>query len=103
MIMHKLLNELSHMIKKHPVDVIKQTKKPLHQQLYVVFEKPSLLNGCEIRHQFEDGETLTWYKGKIINYKNQHFQVYYLETDETCEFTISELKDDFYAGDLWFT
>ena len=30
--MHKLLNELSHMIKKHPVDVIKQTKKPLHQR-----------------------------------------------------------------------
>lgn len=67
------VNELSHIVKKHPVE-LKETQKPLHQQLYFVFEKPLLVD-CEIRHQFEEGQTLMWYKEKIVNYRNQQFQM----------------------------
>ncbi len=41
---------------KHPVE----PNVPLHQQLYVLFEKPSQLVGCELRHRFEDGDVVRW-------------------------------------------
>jgi len=27
--------------------------------------------------------------------------VHYPETNEMCQFTLDEIKDDFYSGDLW--
>ena len=101
--LNDLFQELSQIIKKHPIEACK-VETPLHQQLNVVFNAPSLLVGCRIRHQFEDeNETPSWYQGQIVSYRKQHYQVSYPDTDEKCDFTLSELKDDFYSGDLWFT
>ena len=96
-----LLSELLHIIKKHSIE-IENTHVATHQQLSIVFEKPSFLVGCKIRHQFEEGQVLTWYHGDIVSYKKQQFQVHYPESNEMCTFSLAELQNDFYAGDLWF-
>ena len=71
-----------------------------HQQLYTIFDRPSLLVGVKIKHQFEEDGSLTWYKGIITRYNKQNFFVHY-DTEENCVFTFNDLKEDFLSGDLW--
>ena len=98
----QLVAELSEIILSRPVRVHRRTVDPgLHQQLYTLFEKPSLLTGVKIKHRFEEDGSLTWYEGVITSYKRQQFTVHYKDTGENCFFTVSELKEDFLSGDLW--
>ena len=98
----ELLKELSAIIVSAPVRVRRKEETVKHKQLYVVFDKPSVLTGVKIRHQFQatDG-TLQWYDGVITSYKRQNFTIHYEATAENCEFTVDELKEDLFSGDLW--
>ena len=42
-------------------------------------------------------------RDRLFHTKKTHFKVSYPDTDVICDFTLSELKDDFNSSDLWFT
>ena len=73
--------------------------------LHVLFDRPSLLASCRIKHRFEQDGSLVWYEGEIVSCRKQLVRVHYPETYEMCQFTFNdtfnEIKDDFYSGDLW--
>ena len=96
-----LCEELNSIIKNNPVK-LQAHPETLHQELHVVFDKPSLLVGCKVKHRFEIEKKLVWYEGKIVMYRKQEFSILYPSTDETCIFSREEIKEDFYSGDFWF-
>jgi len=99
----RLLTELSDIIINHPLHIEVNSEKPFHQMLHVVFNRPSLLAKCRIKHRFEEEDgSLVWYGAEILSCWNQRVRVHYPDTDELCQFTLNEIKDDFYSGDLWF-
>lgn len=69
---------------------VRRLQEESHQQLYLIFNKPSLLNGVKFKHRFEDG-SLKWYNGHI-SYRGR-LNLYYHETDENCQFLVEELKN----------
>ena len=96
-----LLKELLDIILKYPIHVEVHSKEPCHQMLYVLFDRPSLLASCRIKHKFEVDGNLIWYDGEIVSCRKQQVKVHYPETHEICQFTLNEIQDDFYSGDLW--
>ena len=97
----RLLKELSDIILKYPVQVEVNAEEPSHQMLHVLSDRPSLLTSCRIKHRFEQDGSLVWYEGEIISCRKQQVRVHYPETYEMCQFTLDEIKEDFYSGDLW--
>ena len=97
----RLLKELSDIILKYPVQVAVNSEELSHQMLHVLFDRPSLLASCWIKHRFEQDCSLIWYVGEIVSCKKQQVRVYYPETYEICQFALDEIKDDLYSGDLW--
>ena len=99
----ELLKDLSTIITERPVRVRKKESTHLaHQQLFVVFSKPSLLKGVKIKHRFNEGGSLRWYEGTIISStRDKWLTVHYHETDEKCLFTLNEIEEDFFSGDLY--
>ena len=97
----RLLKELSDIIIKHPLQIEVNSEQPFHQMLHVVFNRPSFLASCRIKHRFEEDGSLVWYEAKILSCRKQQVRVHYPDTDELCQFTLDEIKDDFYFGDLW--
>lgn len=96
----ELLNELSKVITKYPVQSESIAEKASHQMLHVFFDRPSLLAGCRIKHQFEEDSCLVWYEGVIVSCRKRCVSVHYPDANEDCQFTLDEIKDDFYFGDL---
>ena len=99
--LERLCQGLASIIKNNPVKVQAHLEKS-HQELYVIFDKPSFLVGCRVKHRFEVGAELVWFDGEIVSYRKQEFSLLYPKTTETCLFFRDELKEDFYSGDLWF-
>ena len=98
----ELLKDLENIIRERPVRVRrKQNIQQTHQQLFSIFEKPSLLKGVKIRHRFQEEGVLRWYEGIISSVKRSMFNIHYQETDEECEFSLSDIKEDFLCGDLY--
>lgn len=97
----RLCQEFIAIIEKHPVKVQAHPEKS-HQELRVVFDRPSLLVNSKVKHRFEVEQKLIWYDGVLVSYRKQEFSVFYPKTGETCLFSIDELKEDLYSGDLWF-
>ena len=96
-----ILKELAEIIIKRPVRVRRlEAEVTDHQQLYVIFNKPSLLIGVKVKHRFEEG-SLKWYYGVITSFRRGKLIVHYQETDETCQFSLEEIKEDFYSGDFY--
>ena len=95
-----ILRELKQIIVNKPVRV-QQLQAGSHQQLYLIFNKPSLLNGVKFKHRFEEDGSLKWYEGHISSYRGGRLNLYYHETDENCQFLVEELKEDFYSGDFY--
>ena len=98
----ELLDDLEKIIRERPVRVRrKQNIEQSHQQLFTIFEKPSLLKGVKIRHRFQDDGVLRWYEGTITSIKRTMFNIHYHETDEECDFLLTDIKEDFFGGDLY--
>ena len=98
----ELLDDLEKIIREIPVRVRrKQNIEQSHQQLFTIFEKPSLLKGVKIRHRFQDDGVLRWYEGTITSIKRTMFNIHYHETDEECDFLLTDIKEDFFGGDLY--
>ena len=96
-----ILAELKAIIINRPVRVRRVQAEVGHQQLYVIFNKPSLLIGSKIKHRFEEGGSLKWYEGIITSVRGRKLHVYYQETNEKCQFSLEEIKEDFYSGDFY--
>ena len=60
----------------------------LHQPLYTIFKKPSLLKGVHVRHRFEENDELKWYKGVFVLINKQEAIVCYNESDEDFQFSL---------------
>ena len=83
-----ILKELAEIIKR-PVHVRRlEAEVTDHQQLYVIFNKPSLLIGVKVKHRFEEEGSLKWYYGVITSFRRGKLIVHYQETDETCQFLL---------------
>ena len=54
-----------------------------------------------MKHRFNVDDTLEWYEGIIKSVKCNMLTIYYHKTDETCQFTLDEIKEDFYSEDLY--
>ena len=63
----RLLKELSDIILKYPVQVEVNSEEPSHQMLHILFDRPSLLASCRIKHRFEQDGSLVWYEGEILS------------------------------------
>ena len=95
----ELLQDLSKKVTERPIRVRKKDQThPAHQQLRVVFEKPSLLRQVKVKHRFDMDGSLEWYEGTIKSVRCNRVTIHYQETDETCQFTLDEIKEDFF---LW--
>ena len=78
----RLCKELISIIQNNPVKVQAHPEQS-YQELYVIFDKPSLLVGCKVQHRFEVEQKLVWYHGEILAYRRQRFSILYPETKET--------------------
>ena len=99
----QLLQELSKIIKQHPINSKIQDDCALpsnHQQLSVLFDKPSLLVGVKLKHRFIVDGKEQWFKGHIKSYRKRKFSILY-DPEELSDFTLDEIKDDYFNGDLW--
>ena len=96
-----ILRELKEIIVTKPVRVRRLQEAGNHQQLYLIFSKPSLLSGVKFKHRFEEEGSLRWYKGHISSCRRGQLNLYYHETDENCQFSVEEIKEDFYSGDFF--
>ena len=95
----ELLQDLSKKVTERPIRVRRKDQThPAHQQLRVVFEKPSLLRQVKVKHRFDMDGSLEWYEGTIKSVRCNRVTIHYQETDETCQFTLDEIKEDFF---LW--
>ena len=56
----------------------------------------------KIRHRFDENGSLHRYEGNITAVRGSMLTVYYKETDEHCQFTLGDIKEDFISGDLIF-
>ena len=70
-----------------------------NHQLSHIRQHPELLVGKNIKHCFQVGDELVWYKGTILsmNPETMEFEVEYEEEEDTYLFT---LLDDITSGDL---
>ena len=99
----QLLQELSKIIKQHPINSKIQDDCAFpsnHQQLSVLFDKPSLLVGVKLKHRFIVDGKEQWFKGHIKSYRKRKFSILY-DPEELSDFTLDEIKDDYFNGDLW--
>jgi len=62
-----LSKEFVTIINKHPVKVQAHLDEEVQQDLNVVFEKPSLLVACKLKHRFEIGPKLAWFECLTTN------------------------------------
>lgn len=95
-----LLKDLAAVISTKPVAVRRKQPKLLHQPLYTIFKKPSLLKGVHIKHRFEENEDLKWYEAVFVHINKDEAIIHYNECDEDYQFSLEEIKEDFYSGDL---
>ena len=71
-----------------------------HQQLFTIFKKPSLLKGVHIKHRFEEDGELKWYDGIFTRINKKEAMVSYDGSKEEYHFSLEEIKEDFFSGDL---
>ena len=45
--------------------------------------------------------SLEWYEGTIKSIRCNRVTIHYQESDETCQFTLQEIKEDFCSGDFF--
>ena len=94
-----LLKDLATVISTKPVAVRRKEHAQAHQQLYTIFTKPLLLKGIHIKHRFEENDDLKWYEGVVVSINKKEVLICYNEDGEY-QFTLEEIKEDFYSGDL---
>ena len=92
---------MKQVIVNNPIRVRVLPQAENHQQLYIIFNKPSLLSGVRFKHRFEEDSSLRWYEGHVTSYRAGQLYLYYHETEENCQFSLEELKEDFYSGDFY--
>ena len=99
----EILQELSQIIIQNPIrqTVSNTVVNKLNQQLSDVFDKPTLLTGVKVRHRFEVDGQEEWFTGQIDGYRKGKFTISY--DAEVCQFSMDEIKDDYFNGDFWIT
>ena len=100
--LHTILKELKQIIVNNPIRVRRLQQAENHQQLQLISSKPSLLSGVNFKHRFEEAGALRWYEGHVTSYKGGQLYLHYDETDENCQFSVEEINEDFYSGDLFY-
>ena len=95
-----LLKELATIISTKPVRVRRKGQAQAHQQLLIIFEKPSLLKGVCIKHRFKEDGELKWYKGIFTRINKKEAMISYDESEDEYHFSLEEIKGDFFSGDL---
>ena len=96
-----LLKELATVISTKPVRVRRKDQAQAYQQLHVVFKKPSLLKGVRIKHRFEEDGELKWYEGIFTRINKKAAMITYDGDKEEYHFSLEEIKEDFFSGDLF--
>ena len=95
----ELLKDLATIISTKPVRV-RRKKAQAHQQLFTIFKKPLLLKGVHIKHRFEEDEVLKWYEGIFKRINKKEAMISYDGSEEEYNFSLEEIKEDFFSGDL---
>lgn len=96
----ELLKDLATIISTKPVRVRRKDVAQAHQQLFTIFKKPSLLKGVHIKHRFEEDGELKWYDGIFTRINKKEAMVSYDGSKEEYHFSLEEIKEDFFSGDL---
>ena len=97
----QLLKDLHTIISTKPVRVRRKNQPQTHQQLFTIFNKPSLLKGVNIKHRFKEDEELKWYEGIFTHINKKEAMISYEGSKEEYHFSLEEIKEDFFAGDLF--
>lgn len=95
-----LLKELATIISTKPVRVRRKGQAQVHQRLLIVFKKPSLLKGVRIKHRFKEDGELKWYEGVFTRINKNEAMISYDGNKDEYHFTLEEIKEDFFSGDL---
>ena len=97
----EILKDLSTIIRVKPVHVQRKDKAQDHQQLLIVFRKPSLLKGVRIKQRFKEDGELKWYEGTITRINKKEAMICYNGNNDEYHFLLHEIKEDFFLGDLF--
>ena len=96
----ELLKDLATIINTKPVRVRRKDQPQAHQQLFTIFKKPLLLKDVHIKHRFEEDGKLKWYEGMFTCINKKEAIISYVGSKEEYNFSLKEVMEDFYSGDL---